>query len=172
KQMRENAQKTIYNAKASKDLAQQESRRLATQSVLNRQYGINANYQSRYLTLSRQIKEADRQEEIGKQRLIAANNQLSYSQRALRASSMALKSVYSALGGPVGAAMLAGSAIYYFHNKALEARDSALNLKRAVAETTDELMRLSQAKLAVKIDDVRDSPKNIEEQEKIVKNQL
>ncbi|HEK2026273.1 TPA: phage tail tape measure protein [Proteus mirabilis] len=172
KQMRENAQKTINNAKASKDLAQQESRRLATQSVLNRQYGINANYQSRYLTLSRQIKEADRQEEIGKQRLIAANNQLSYSQRALRASSMALKSVYSALGGPVGAAMLAGSAIYYFHNKALEARDSALNLKRAVAETTDELMRLSQAKLAVKIDDVRDSLKNIEEQEKIVKNQL
>lgn len=68
--------------------------------------------------------------------------------------------------------MLAGSAIYYFHNKALEARDSALNLKRAVAETTDELMRLSQAKLAVKIDDVRDSLKNIEEQEKIVKNQL
>ncbi|MBO8263633.1 phage tail tape measure protein, partial [Proteus mirabilis] len=44
KQMRENAQKTINNAKASKDLAQQESRRLATQSVLNRQYGINANF--------------------------------------------------------------------------------------------------------------------------------
>ncbi|HEK2943445.1 TPA: phage tail tape measure protein [Proteus mirabilis] len=116
--------------------------------------------------------QAQQEEAIGKQRLIAANNQLSYSQRALRASSMALKGVYSALGGPVGAAMLAGSAIYYFHNKALEARDSALNLKRAVAETTDELMRLSQAKLAVKIDDVRDSLKNIEEQEKIVKNQL
>ncbi len=172
KQMRETAQATIDSAKASREQAQQESRQLATQSVLMRQRGVNADYQSRYLTLSRQIKEADRQEAIGKQRLIAANNQLSYSQRALRASSMALKGVYSALGGPVGAAMLAGSAIYYFHNKALEARDSALNLKRAVAETTDELMRLSQAKLAVKIDDVRDSLKNIEEQEKIVKNQL
>lgn len=172
KQMRETAQATIDLAKASREQAQQESRQLATQSVLMRQRGVNADYQSRYLTLSRQIKEADRQEAIGKQRLIAANNQLSYSQRALRASSMALKGVYSALGGPVGAAMLAGSAIYYFHNKALEARDSALNLKRAVAETTDELMRLSQAKLAVKIDDVRDSLKNIEEQEKIIKNQL
>ncbi|HGN1089704.1 TPA: phage tail tape measure protein [Proteus mirabilis] len=172
KQMRETAQEAIDSAKASREQAQQESRQLATQSVLMRQRGVNADYQSRYLTLSRQIKEADRQEAIGKQGLIAANNQLSYSQRALRASSMALKGVYSALGGPVGAAMLAGSAIYYFHNKALEARDSALNLKRAVAETTDELMRLSQAKLAVKIDDVRDSLKNIEEQEKIVKNQL
>ncbi|MDF4696897.1 phage tail tape measure protein, partial [Vibrio parahaemolyticus] len=62
KQMRETAQRTIDSAKASRELAQQESRRLATQSILNRQHGINANYQKEYLALNRQIREANRLE--------------------------------------------------------------------------------------------------------------
>lgn len=170
KQMRETAQRTIDSARASRELAQQESRQLATQSVLMRQRGISANYQSKYLTLSRQIKEADRQEAIGKQRLIAANNQLSYSQRALRASSMALKGVFSALGGPVGVAMLAGSAIYYFHNKSIEARNSALNLKDAIIETTEALMLLSRKQLNLKLINTQDELQGIViERNKMVK---
>lgn len=104
--------------------------------------------------------------------LESATNRLSYSQRALAGTSTALRGAYAAMGGPVGAIMLAGSALYYFHNKSIEARQSALNLKDAVVETTAELMKLSQVKLAVKVDDLQESIKNITEQRAIVNRQL
>ncbi|HEC8344342.1 TPA: phage tail tape measure protein [Providencia rettgeri] len=80
--------------------------------------------------------------------LEVATNRLSYSQRALAGTS------------------------YYFHNKSIEARQSALSLKDAVVETTAELMKLSQVKLAVKVDDLQESIKNITEQRAIVNRQL
>ncbi|WP_272515362.1 MULTISPECIES: phage tail tape measure protein [Providencia] len=104
--------------------------------------------------------------------LEVATNRLSYSQRALTGTSTALRGAYAAMGGPVGAIMLAGSALYYFHNKSIEARQSALSLKDAVVETTAELMKLSQVKLAVKVDDLQESIKNITEQRAIVNRQL
>ncbi|MEX9896567.1 phage tail tape measure protein [Providencia rettgeri] len=104
--------------------------------------------------------------------LEVATNRLSYSQRALAGTSTALRGAYAAMGGPVGAIMLAGSALYYFHNKSIEARQSALSLKDAVVETTAELMKLSQVKLAVKVDDLQESIKNITEQRAIVNRQL
>lgn len=157
KQMRETAQRTIDSAKASRELAQQESRRLATQSILNRQHGINANYQKEYLALNRQIREANRLEMLGKQQLAAANNQLSYSQRALRASSLGLRSVVSALGGPVGVLALAGSAIYYFATKADEAKLKVDGLRGSVAETIEELQRLSRVKLEIQADEIAEN---------------
>ncbi|MDM3701967.1 phage tail tape measure protein [Proteus mirabilis] len=166
KQMRENAQETIDLAKASREQAQQESRRLGTQSVLMRQYGINANYQKEYLALNRQIREAERQEVIGKQRLIAANNQLSYSQRALRASSLGLRSVVSALGGPVGVLALAGSAIYYFATRADEAKLKIEGMKGAVVETITELQRLSRVKIEVQLDEIKEELALLESEKK------
>ncbi|MCT6517101.1 phage tail tape measure protein [Proteus vulgaris] len=170
KQTRISAQATIDSAKAMREQAQQEARRLGTQSVLNRQHGITASYQKEYLALNRQIREADRLESAGKNQLAAANSRVSYSQRALRASSMALKGVFSSLGGPVGAAMLAGSAIYYFRNKAVEARNSALNLKDAIVETTEALMLLSRKQLNLKLINTQDELQSIVvERNKMVK---
>jgi len=60
------------------------------------------------------------------------------------------------VGGPVGAAMLAGSALLYFHNQAKNARQSAIDLKDAVVETTAALMKLSEKQLAVKQLDLTD----------------
>ncbi|MCB6144811.1 hypothetical protein LHK12_05505 [Providencia rettgeri] len=76
------------------------------------------------------------------------------------------------MGGPVGAIMLAGSALYYFHNKSVEARQSALSLKDAVVETTAELMKLSKVKISVQIDDIQDDIKNLTEQRAIAQRQL
>ncbi|MCL8627072.1 MULTISPECIES: phage tail tape measure protein [Proteus] len=166
KQMRETAQRTIDSAKASRELAQQESRRLATQSILNRQHGINANYQKEYLALNRQIREANRQEMLGKQQLAAANNQLSYSQRALRASSLGLRSVVSALGGPVGVLALAGSAIYYFATRADEAKLKIEGMKGAVVETITELQRLSRVKIEVQLDEIKEELSLLEAEKK------
>ncbi|MEY0842102.1 phage tail tape measure protein [Providencia rettgeri] len=104
--------------------------------------------------------------------LEVATNRLSYSQRALAGTSTALKGAYAAMGGPVGAIMLAGSALYYFHNKSIEARQSALSLKDAVVETTAELMKLSKVKISVQIDDIQDDIKNLTEQRAIAQRQL
>lgn len=166
KQIRETAQRTIDSAKASRELAQQESRRLATQSILNRQHGINANYQKEYLALNRQIREANRLEMLGKQQLAAANNQLSYSQRALRASSLGLRSVVSALGGPVGVLALAGSAIYYFATRADEAKLKIEGMKGAVVETITELQRLSRVKIEVQLDEIKEELSLLEAEKK------
>ncbi|MCF8965260.1 phage tail tape measure protein [Providencia rettgeri] len=104
--------------------------------------------------------------------LEVATNRLSYSQRALAGTSTALRGAYAAMGGPVGAIMLAGSALYYFHNKSVEARQSALSLKDAVVETTAELMKLSKVKISVQIDDIQDDIKNLTEQRAIAQRQL
>ncbi|MDM9285662.1 phage tail tape measure protein, partial [Providencia rettgeri] len=104
--------------------------------------------------------------------LESATNRLSYSQRALAGTSTALRGAYAAMGGPVGAIMLAGSALYYFHNKSIEARQSALSLKDAVVETTAELMKLSKVKISVQIDDIQDDIKNLTEQRAIAQRQL
>ncbi|WP_272516108.1 MULTISPECIES: phage tail tape measure protein [unclassified Providencia] len=104
--------------------------------------------------------------------LEVATNRLSYSQRALAGTSTALRGAYAAMGGPVGAIMLAGSALYYFHNKSIEARQSALSLKDAVVETTAELMKLSKVKISVQIDDIQDDIKNLTEQRAIAQRQL
>ncbi|HCQ6441930.1 TPA: phage tail tape measure protein, partial [Klebsiella pneumoniae] len=64
------------------------------------------------------------------------------------------------VGGPVGAATLAGSALLYFHQQAKEARQSAIDLKDAVVETSEALMRLSLNQLNVKQFDLEDKYEN------------
>lgn len=172
RQTRASAQATMDAAKASRDQAIQESRRLTAQKAINMQHGVTANYQKEYAVIHRQITEANKAEAAAKARLIAMNRQLSFSQQALNASSAALRGTLALVGGPVGAAMLAGSAIYYFHNKAVEARDSALNLKDAVMETTEQLRALSKVKVEIKIDSLEDQLKDVDEQTKIITSKL
>ncbi|EOD8958809.1 tape measure protein [Providencia stuartii] len=95
--------------------------------------------------------------------LTAAQNRLNFAARAMRGT-------LSLLGGPVGAAMMAGGALYYFSEKAEEARDRAINLKDAVLETTEALMRLSQKELTVKLVDAQEELQNtVTERNKMIK---
>lgn len=55
---------------------------------------------------------------------------------------------------------LAGSALLYFHQQAKEARQSAIDLKDAVVETSEALMRLSLNQLNVKQFDLEDKYEN------------
>lgn len=93
-------------------------------------------------------------EEASVNQLTAAQNRLNYATRAMRGT-------LSLLGGPVGVAMMAGGALFYFSEKATEARDRALNLRDAVLETTEALMQLSQKELTVKLVDAQDDLQNI-----------
>ncbi len=72
------------------------------------------------------------------------------------------------VGGPVGAATLAGSALLYFHQQAKKPRQSAIDLKDAVVKPV-KLMRLSLNQLNVEA--VRPEDK-YENQETVKRNQL
>ncbi len=174
KQMAETAKSGIAQADAQIKYAAEQGQSLSRHNAMMRQHGMETmNLSEQRNKLYCIENEAIQSKVKYTAQLSTANHQLSLSQRALAASSNILKSAYSAIGGPVGVAMLAGSAIYYFHNKAVEARQSALNLKDAVIETTEALMQLSQKQLSVKVLDLEDSRQNIiTEKNKMLKESI
>ncbi|TPW65761.1 hypothetical protein DL505_21515, partial [Providencia stuartii] len=89
--------------------------------------------------------------------LTAAQNRLNYASRALRGT-MAL------LGGPVGAAMMLGGALFYVSEKAGEAKQKALELNSVIKITIAELANLSRAQLGAKLIEYK---KEIMEMEKV-----
>ncbi|HCQ6425538.1 TPA: phage tail tape measure protein, partial [Klebsiella pneumoniae] len=72
----------------------------------------------------------------------------------------------------LGVATLAATAIYEFNQSNKVARQSALDLKDAVVQTTAELLRMSQAKIAVKVDDYQEQLEGINKEREKVKNKL
>lgn len=124
------AEKTIAAAQAQREQAIALDEYYAKQAAVNKQYGLNVNYQDQHLKNERAIIEANRleagaleklktakaavtaaelAENGGKAALVAsteaaaaANTQLSISQRIAATSSRALSSALSLLGGPVG----------------------------------------------------------------------
>ncbi|HCD8674332.1 TPA: phage tail tape measure protein, partial [Klebsiella pneumoniae] len=66
----------------------------------------------------------------------------------------------------------AATAIYEFNQSNKVARQSALDLKDAVVQTTAELLRMSQAKIAVKVDDYQEQLEGINKEREKVKNEL
>lgn len=125
-----------------------------------KQYGMNISYQDEFTRLIRQETEQTNLATQAKTRLATANRQLSITARAASVAVGLAKGALNLVGGPFGAAMLAGSALLYFHQQAKEARQSAINLKDAVVETSDALMRLSFNQLNVKQFDLQDQYEN------------
>lgn len=159
-QQAEIAKQTIAAAQATRLQAQEEARYLGTRTAANAAAGINVGYQKEQVALSRTIRESRIAETAATERLAAANSQLSLSARAASVASGLARGAFSLIGGPVGAAMLAGSALLYFHEQAKQARQSALDLKGAVIETTAALMQLSDKQLSVKQLDLQDQYEN------------
>lgn len=154
------AKKTIEAAQATRLQAQEEARYYATRSAANKAAGLNVSYQQEQVALSRQIRESRIAEATATASLAAANTRLSVASRAASVGIGLARGALSLIGGPVGAAMLAGSALLYFHQQAKDARQSAINLKDAVIETTAALMQLSDKQLSVKQLDLQDQYQN------------
>ncbi|EFR4582981.1 phage tail tape measure protein [Salmonella enterica] len=123
-------------------------------------YGLNVSYQSDFNRLIRQETEQTLLATQAKYQLNIANKQLSISARAASVAIGLAKGALALVGGPFGAAMLAGSALLYFHQKAKDARQSAINLKDAVVETNEELKKLSLNQLNVKQLDIDEQFEN------------
>ncbi|MBT1771500.1 phage tail tape measure protein [Enterobacter hormaechei subsp. xiangfangensis] len=125
-----------------------------------RQHGLNVNYQGEFNRLIREETEQTNLATRAKMQLAAANRQVSLTARAASVAVGLARGALALVGGPFGAAMLAGSALLYFHQQAKDARQSAINLKDAVIETTAALMHMSDKQLAVKQIDLQDQYEN------------
>ncbi|NHR83553.1 phage tail tape measure protein [Citrobacter portucalensis] len=150
------ARKTLESTAATLAQNNAEFGRYREMEKSARQFGLNVSYQSEFNRLIRQETEQTLLSTQAKSQLNAANKQLSVSARAASTAVGMARGALALVGGPVGAAMLAGSALLYFHNQAKDARQSAIDLKDAVVETTAALMKLSEKQLAVKQLDLTD----------------
>lgn len=124
------------------------------------QHGLNVNYQGEFNRLIREETEQTNLATRAKMQLAAANRQVSLTARAASVAVGLARGALALVAGPFGAAMLAGSALLYFHQQAKDARQSAINLKDAVIETTAALMQMSDKQLAVKQIDLQDQYEN------------
>lgn len=154
------AQKTIDAANATLLQNNAEFGRVRAMEKTAKQYGMNVSYTADYNRLIREETEATRAATVGKTQLDAANKRLSISARAVSVASGLARGALGLIGGPVGAATLAAMAIFDFHQRSVQARQSALNLKDAVQETTQALLAMSSKQLDVKALDLADQYEN------------
>lgn len=154
------AQKTLEAAQATLVQNNAEFGHYSQMQKNAKEYGLQVSYKQDFARLIRQETEATLAETAAKRQLDTANKQLSFSAKAASVAGGLASGAYSLIGGPFGAAMLAGSAILYFNNQATQARQSALNLKDALVETTEALLQLSEKQLSVKAIDLTDQYQN------------
>lgn len=85
-------------------------------------------------------------------RALAAN---AAAQSGLSGGASMISRALGLVGGPAGAAMLAASAVFYFSQRAKEARDAANSLADNVNELTDKFKKMSSTEVAASIAKLR-----------------
>ena len=172
----ETAKTTIASAQATINESQAHARLLASRQAILKQHGVNVSYQREYAALSRTIKEAKILEAQATNQLAEANSRLAIRSKLAASAGRVLKSVYSLIGGPLGAAMLAGSAIAYFAEQANAAHTEATTLARSVKELLKEYEKLSDRKLNIRQleleQEIDNQKKAIYKQELVVTNSM
>ncbi|UNH28377.1 tape measure protein [Moellerella wisconsensis] len=98
-------------------------------------------------------------EEASVNQLTAAQNRLNYATRAMRGA-------LSLLGGPVGFAMIAAEALFYFSQGSEEAKEKLDGMRNSVVETIEQLQQLSKIKLEIKLDDLKEDIQLLEAERK------
>ncbi|EEJ5117651.1 tape measure protein [Salmonella enterica] len=90
-----------------------------------------------------------------KNALTAATTRANAAARAASVGINLAKNALALIGGPAGAAMLAASAIYYFYQKAQEARDEANKLADSVNDLGAKFQAMSNTELSASIAKLR-----------------
>lgn len=145
------AQAEIKNSQAIIASEQAKARQLATQAAINKQYGLAVSYQAEYAAIQKNIVAADNAAAAAKARLAAATQQASVANRVYAASATLLKGALSFIGGPAGAAMLAATAIYYFYQKAQQAKQESIDFADSLDGLTAKMKQLSAVQIAAAI---------------------
>jgi len=147
----------IRNAKATIASEQAKSRYLATQSAVNKQYGLNVNYQSQYAQIQKTIAAQEVIIQAATERKSAAVIQASVANRLYAASALAVRGAMSFLGGPAGVVMIAASAIFYFWQKAQQARQEAISFADGLDTLNASMKSMSNTQLRGTIADANES---------------
>ncbi|MGJ0578228.1 phage tail tape measure protein [Xenorhabdus bovienii] len=172
KQQAETAKRTIEKANATLRSTEAQGRHIQYLERTNRLHGLSVNYAKEKRTLIRQETEALKLQTQATGQLEAANRRLSYSYRALSAAGGVARGALAMIGGPFGAAMLAGSALYGLYNHSVQAREGLRHLKDETVETVAGLQRLSRIKVEVELDKTDNVINHLKEELKQIDSQL
>ncbi|HEM7508306.1 TPA: tape measure protein [Providencia rettgeri] len=145
--VRDETQAIISNLTAERAKIVAQNQWMASQSVINRQMGVNISYQKEYQANAARIAAIDSQMAIAKTQLAAATNQASIANRVYAASANMLRGGLALIGGPMGAATLAAGAIFYFYQKSQEAKQEALAFADSIEELKNKMKDLSSVAL-------------------------
>lgn len=145
------AQAEIANAQAIKASEQAKARALATQSAVNRQLGLNVSYQQEYAAIQSKIIAADNAEAAAKTRLAAATTQASVATRTYASAVSLAKGALGLVGGPAGAAMLAGAAIFYYYQQAQQAKQESIAFADSLDSVISKMKGMNSTQLGAEI---------------------
>lgn len=145
------AQAEIANAQAIKASEQAKARALATQSAVNRQLGLNVSYQQEYAVIQSKIIAADNAEAAAKTRLAAATTQASVATRTYASAVSLAKGALGLVGGPAGAAMLAGAAIFYYYQQAQQAKQESIAFADSLDAVISKMKEMNSTQLGAEI---------------------
>lgn len=145
------AEAEIRNSQAIIASEQAKARQLATQAAINKQYGLAVSYQTEYAAIQRNIVAADNAAAAAKERLAVATQQASVANRVYAASASLARGALSLIGGPAGAAMLAATAIYYFYQKAQQAKQESIDFADSLDGLTAKMKQLTAVQIAAAI---------------------
>ncbi|MBS3840250.1 tape measure protein [Proteus mirabilis] len=164
------AKETLTRVQAEKAFA------LTTQQSLSAQLSAAQTEQQRsrirneLSANSARIAALTRQETLETNRLAAAQARVAATSVTMAGAMRALNIATAPLGGPMGALMLAGAAMYYFYQKTEQAKQEAHDFADNVDQLADKLKGLSYQEIARDAQDAADKQKvlnaEMEEQEK------
>ncbi|MBD2812187.1 phage tail tape measure protein [Xenorhabdus sp. Vera] len=172
KQKAETARRTIEQANATIQLTQRQGEHIEKMRKVNAQHGVFVNYSKESRALYRQETEAFRQKERATRQLELANRRLSFSYQALSMTAGFARGALAMIGGPFGAAMLAGSALYGLYNHSVQTREGLRQLKDTTIETIAELQRLSKVKIEIGIDEINEKIEELQDERKQIVRRL
>lgn len=172
------AQAEIKNAQATIASEQAKARQLATQSAINKQYGLAVSYQAEYAAIQQKITAADNAATAAKARLAAATELATNLNKSYALSATLARNALAFIGGPAGAAMLAASAIFYFWQQAKQAKEESINFADSLDGVIAKMREMNQVQLQgtladiaksisaqkEKIDDLNDSVRDAQEE--------
>ncbi|RFT09544.1 hypothetical protein DYB39_14540 [Providencia rettgeri] len=165
--VREETQAIINNLAAEKAKIAAQNQWMASQSVINKQMGLNVSYQKEYQANAKRISAIDTQMAAAKTQLAVATNQASIANRVFAASANMLRGGLALIGGPMGAAMLAAGAIFYFYQKSQEAKQEALAFADSIEELKNKMKEMSDVAL---MGNIAEASKSIDVQKESIKD--
>ncbi|MGC6015892.1 tape measure protein [Providencia rettgeri] len=165
--VRDETQAIISNLTAERAKIVAQNQWMDSQSVINRQMGVNISYQKEYQANAARIAAIDTQMATAKTQLAAATNQASIANRAYAASANMLRGGLALIGGPMGAATLAAGAIFYFYQKSQEAKQEALAFADSIEELKNKMKDMSDVAL---MGNIAEASKSIDAQKESIQD--